>query len=66
MQGDEAKLLLSFSSNCFPTQIKAAYRNRVWESHPDLFPVHRKTSEESKFKLASIDVPLNIYLSFFF
>ncbi|GMI73693.1 hypothetical protein like AT3G62190 [Hibiscus trionum] len=53
MQGDEARLLLGFPPNSRPTpsQIKAAYRKKVWESHPDLFPVHQKSSAESKFKL---------------
>ncbi|KAK5818813.1 hypothetical protein PVK06_023759 [Gossypium arboreum] len=53
MQGDEARLLLGFPPNSRPTpsQIKAAYRKKVWESHPDLFPVHEKRSAESKFKL---------------
>ncbi|XP_039046178.1 uncharacterized protein LOC120186262 [Hibiscus syriacus] len=53
MQGDEARLLLGFPPDSRPTpsQIKAAYRKKVWESHPDLFPVHQKPSAESKFKL---------------
>ncbi|MBA0674819.1 hypothetical protein Goari_016393, partial [Gossypium aridum] len=53
MQGDEARLLLGFPPNSCPSpsQIKAAYRKKVWESHPDLFPVHEKHSAESKFKL---------------
>ncbi|XP_040952607.1 dnaJ homolog subfamily B member 2 isoform X4 [Gossypium hirsutum] len=53
MQGDEARLLLGFPPNSrpSPSQIKAAYRKKVWESHPDLFPVHEKHSAESKFKL---------------
>ncbi|XWS76719.1 hypothetical protein CRYUN_Cryun01aG0201900 [Craigia yunnanensis] len=53
MQGDEARLLLGFPPNSRPTpsQVKAAYRKKVWESHPDLFPVHEKPSAESKFKL---------------
>ncbi|XP_022770748.1 protein CAJ1-like isoform X6 [Durio zibethinus] len=53
MQGDEARLLLGFPPNSRPTpsQVKAAYRKKVWESHPDLFPVHEKLSAESKFKL---------------
>ncbi|OMO82247.1 hypothetical protein COLO4_23146 [Corchorus olitorius] len=53
MQGDEARLLLGFPPNSRPTpsQVKAAYRKKVWESHPDLFPVHEKPAAESKFKL---------------
>ncbi|KAK8495414.1 hypothetical protein V6N13_061054 [Hibiscus sabdariffa] len=53
MQGEEARLLLGFPANSRPTpsQIKAAYRKKVWESHPDLFPLHQKSSAESKFKM---------------
>ncbi|KAF2325020.1 hypothetical protein GH714_022297 [Hevea brasiliensis] len=55
MQGDEARVLLGFPPNSRPTasQVKAAYRKKVWESHPDLFPVHEKPSAESRFKLIS-------------
>ncbi|XP_011005945.1 PREDICTED: protein CAJ1 isoform X1 [Populus euphratica] len=55
MQGDEAKVLLGFPPNSRPTlsQVKAAYRKKVWESHPDLFPLHEKPGAESKFKLIS-------------
>ncbi|KAH1082393.1 hypothetical protein J1N35_022154 [Gossypium stocksii] len=49
------EIQLSFHSYPTPSQIKAAYRKKVWESHPDLFPVHKKHSVESKFKLISID-----------
>ncbi|GLT31791.1 hypothetical protein SLA2020_065000 [Shorea laevis] len=55
MQGDEARILLGFSPDSRPTlpQIKAAYRKKVWESHPDLFPAQEKSQAESKFKLIS-------------
>ncbi|XP_034908707.1 uncharacterized protein [Populus alba] len=55
MQGDEARVLLGFPPNSRPTlsQVKAAYRKKVWESHPDLFPLHEKPGAESKFKLIS-------------
>ncbi|KAJ9187938.1 hypothetical protein P3X46_003347 [Hevea brasiliensis] len=55
MQGNEARVLLGFPPNSRPTasQVKAAYRKKVWESHPDLFPVHEKPSAESRFKLIS-------------
>ncbi|XP_050238802.1 uncharacterized protein LOC126688221 [Mercurialis annua] len=55
MQGNEARVLLGFPSNSTPTpsQIKAAYRRKVWESHPDLFPLHKKSYAESKFKAIS-------------
>ncbi|CAI0470072.1 unnamed protein product [Linum tenue] len=55
MKGDEAKILLGFPPNSTPTssQVKAAYKKKVWESHPDLFPVHEKGHAESQFKLVS-------------
>ncbi|KAK9281010.1 hypothetical protein L1049_003901 [Liquidambar formosana] len=55
MKGDEARLLLGFPPDSRPTpsQVKAAYKKKVWESHPDCFPVHEKTHAESKFKLIS-------------
>ncbi|GAV77473.1 DnaJ domain-containing protein [Cephalotus follicularis] len=55
MQGDEAKVLLGFSPNSHPSpsQIKEAYKRKVWKSHPDLFPLHEKPLAESKFKLIS-------------
>ncbi|KAK4417998.1 hypothetical protein Salat_2212500 [Sesamum alatum] len=55
MQGDEAKILLGFPPNCIPSpaQVKAAYRRKVWETHPDRFPPHQKADAESKFKLIS-------------
>ncbi|PPD67560.1 hypothetical protein GOBAR_DD35563 [Gossypium barbadense] len=53
MQGDEARLLLSFPSNRCPTQIEVAYRKKVWELHLDLFPVQQKPLAESKFNFCS-------------
>ncbi|XP_008790495.1 uncharacterized protein LOC103707686 [Phoenix dactylifera] len=55
MRGDEARRLLGFSSNSRPTtsQVKAAYRRKAMESHPDLFPPHEKFQSEAKFKLIS-------------
>ncbi|XP_062143760.1 uncharacterized protein LOC133851375 isoform X2 [Alnus glutinosa] len=55
MQGDEARALLGFPPDSRPTlsQVKAAYRTKVWESHPDLFPTQEKPHAESKFKLIS-------------
>ncbi|XP_059439929.1 protein CAJ1 [Corylus avellana] len=55
MQGDEARALLGFPPDSRPTfsQVKAAYRTKVWESHPDLFPAQEKPHAESKFKLIS-------------
>ncbi|CAN1236352.1 hypothetical protein LINGRAPRIM_LOCUS1680 [Linum grandiflorum] len=55
MLGDEARILLGFPPNSTPTisQVKAAYKKKVWESHPDLFPVHDKCRAESQFKLVS-------------
>ncbi|EXB44454.1 hypothetical protein L484_013872 [Morus notabilis] len=54
MKGDEAKLLLGFAPNSrpSPSQVKAAYKRKVWECHPDLFPArHKKPLAESNFKL---------------
>ncbi|XP_015891801.1 uncharacterized protein LOC107426202 isoform X2 [Ziziphus jujuba] len=55
MRGDEARLVLGFPPNYRPTpaQVKAAYKRKVWESHPDLFPSHQKPHAESNFKLIS-------------
>ncbi|XP_058076155.1 uncharacterized protein LOC131224790 isoform X3 [Magnolia sinica] len=55
MQVDDARELLGFSSDSHPTpsQIKAAYRRKAWESHPDRFPAHEKSHAESKFKSIS-------------
>ncbi|XP_042514501.1 chaperone protein DnaJ isoform X2 [Macadamia integrifolia] len=55
MQGDEAREVLGFPPNSRPTplQVKAAYKRRAWETHPDRFPAHDKFHAESKFKLIS-------------
>uniref|UniRef100_A0A7N1A4Z2 J domain-containing protein n=1 Tax=Kalanchoe fedtschenkoi TaxID=63787 RepID=A0A7N1A4Z2_KALFE len=55
MLGDEARLLLGFPPDSHPSysQIKAAYRKKVWECHPDRVPQHQKPSAESQFKLIS-------------
>ncbi|XP_057965939.1 uncharacterized protein LOC131156345 isoform X3 [Malania oleifera] len=54
MQVDEARILLGFPPNSRPTQfqVKSAYKKKVWESHPDRFPVHEKCHAESQFKLS--------------
>ncbi|KAG8389620.1 hypothetical protein BUALT_Bualt02G0248000 [Buddleja alternifolia] len=49
-------MLLGFPLNSrpSPSQIKAAYRRKVWETHPDRFPAAlEKAQAESKFKLIS-------------
>ncbi|PKI35571.1 hypothetical protein CRG98_044025 [Punica granatum] len=55
MRGDEARVLLGFPHNSRPTpsQVKAAFKKKVWESHPDLFPVNEKLKAESRFKRIS-------------
>ncbi|KAI6672610.1 hypothetical protein NL676_000516 [Syzygium grande] len=55
MRSDEARVLLGFPPNSRPTpsQVKAAFKKKVWESHPDLFPANEKPTAESKFKLIS-------------
>ncbi|XP_034691744.1 uncharacterized J domain-containing protein C63.13 isoform X4 [Vitis riparia] len=55
MRGDEARLLLGFppTSRLTSSQIKAAYKSKAWEYHPDRVPVQEKPGAESKFKLIS-------------
>ncbi|KAL1312828.1 hypothetical protein HN51_039408 [Arachis hypogaea] len=55
MDANEARILLGFPPNTRPTtsQVKSAYKKKVWESHPDLFPTHEKPLAESRFKLIS-------------
>nr|AFK41399.1 unknown [Lotus japonicus] len=55
MDANDARILLGFPPNSHPTpsQVKSAYKKKVWESHPDLFPSHEKPLAESKFKLIS-------------
>ncbi|CAJ1873687.1 unnamed protein product [Sphenostylis stenocarpa] len=55
MDAHEARVLLGFPPNSRPTpsQVKSAYKKKVWESHPDRFPSHEKPLAESKFKLIS-------------
>ncbi|XP_058740475.1 protein CAJ1 [Vicia villosa] len=55
MDANEARILLGFPPNSTPTpsEVKSAYKQKVWESHPDLFPSHEKPLAESKFKLIS-------------
>ncbi|KAK7397015.1 hypothetical protein VNO78_18179 [Psophocarpus tetragonolobus] len=55
MDAHEARILLGFPPNSRPTpsQVKSAYKKKVWESHPDLFPSHEKPLAESKFKQIS-------------
>ncbi|KAK9747558.1 hypothetical protein RND81_02G000600 [Saponaria officinalis] len=51
----EARLLLGFDPHSRPTlsQIKAAYKRKVWDVHPDRFPAAQRTLAESQFKLLS-------------
>ncbi|XP_042044533.1 chaperone protein DnaJ [Salvia splendens] len=55
MQNDEAKIVLGFPPNSVPSQsqIKSAYRRKVWETHPDRFPPQLKAQADSNFKLLS-------------
>ncbi|KAK9161836.1 hypothetical protein Syun_008177 [Stephania yunnanensis] len=55
MRMDEAKILLGLPPDSCSTlpQIKAAYKKKAWESHPDRFPPHLKLPAESNFKLIS-------------
>eukprot|EP00252_Welwitschia_mirabilis_P000571 TRINITY_DN10545_c0_g1_i3.p1 TRINITY_DN10545_c0_g1~~TRINITY_DN10545_c0_g1_i3.p1 ORF type:complete len:125 (+),score=28.57 TRINITY_DN10545_c0_g1_i3:155-529(+) len=51
----EAKILLGFASDSFPSsyEVKAAYKKMAWETHPDRFPENEKAIAEEKFKLVS-------------
>lgn len=55
MKGNEARLLLGFPPNSRPTpsQVKAAYKRKVWDVHPDRFPTHERSYAESQFKVIS-------------
>ncbi|MFS7931119.1 putative DnaJ domain, Chaperone J-domain superfamily [Helianthus anomalus] len=55
MLGDEARELLGFPPNSTPSssQVKAAYKKKAWETHPDRFPNSQKSLAESNFKLIS-------------
>ncbi|KAF3326099.1 Protein CAJ1 [Carex littledalei] len=55
MKGDEAMELLGFAPNSRPnpSEVKAAYKRKAMESHPDLFPGHQKSQAETKFKQIS-------------
>ncbi|KAF3790005.1 hypothetical protein EJ110_NYTH17452 [Nymphaea thermarum] len=55
MHGGEAKKLLGFPPNSHPTlsQVKVAYKQKAWETHPDRFPALQKSMAESNFKLIS-------------
>ncbi|GAB2282099.1 hypothetical protein Dimus_016657 [Dionaea muscipula] len=55
MEIREARLLLGFPPNSRPTssQVKSAFRERVWDFHPDRVPQDAKAHAESKFKLIS-------------
>ncbi|XP_078443542.1 chaperone DnaJ-domain superfamily protein [Wolffia australiana] len=52
MKGDEAREILGLPADSRPslTQIKAAYKKKVWDSHPDRFPEHARVQAESSFK----------------
>ncbi|KAI4340981.1 hypothetical protein MLD38_025764 [Melastoma candidum] len=51
----EARATLGLPPNSRPTpsQVKEAFKKKVWESHPDLFPPHQKHLAESRFKRIS-------------
>ncbi|CAN6467020.1 unnamed protein product [Victoria cruziana] len=55
MYGGEAKRLLGFPADSRPTlsEVKAAYKQKAWETHPDRFPALQKSMAESNFKLIS-------------
>ncbi|XP_024966195.1 uncharacterized protein LOC112506412 isoform X2 [Cynara cardunculus var. scolymus] len=55
MLGEEARMLLGFFPNSSPSssQVKAAYKKKAWETHPDRFPLSQRSLAESNFKLIS-------------
>ncbi|KAJ4791762.1 Chaperone protein DnaJ [Rhynchospora pubera] len=55
MRGDEAREILGFCPNSRPNpaEVKAAYKRKAMQSHPDLFPAHQKSQAEMKFKQIS-------------
>nr|XP_043622250.1 dnaJ homolog subfamily B member 8 isoform X2 [Erigeron canadensis] len=55
MFGEEAKVLLGFLPNSTPSssQVKAAYKKKALETHPDRFPLSQRSVAESNFKLIS-------------
>ncbi|KMT10054.1 hypothetical protein BVRB_5g122640 [Beta vulgaris subsp. vulgaris] len=55
MKSGEARLLLGFPPNSRPTysQVKTAYRRKVWDVHPDRFPADKRSYAESQFKMIS-------------
>ncbi|XP_071686739.1 uncharacterized protein [Rutidosis leptorrhynchoides] len=55
MLGEEAKLLLGFLPDSTPSssQVKAAYKKKALETHPDRFPLSQRSLAESNFKLIS-------------
>ncbi|KAL2935037.1 Chaperone protein DnaJ [Bienertia sinuspersici] len=55
MKSGEARLLLGFPPNSHPTpsQVKAAYKRKVWDVHPDRVPVDKRIYAESQFKTIS-------------
>ncbi|TVU37655.1 hypothetical protein EJB05_10981, partial [Eragrostis curvula] len=61
MRSSEAMELLGFPpySRPSPSEVKAAYRKMVMESHPDRFPEHLKSQAESKFKEVS-GIPVQV------
>ncbi|KAK8460927.1 hypothetical protein SEVIR_2G418000v4 [Setaria viridis] len=56
MRSSEAMELLGFPpySRPSPSEVKAAYRRMVMESHPDRVPTHLKSQAELKFKEDSL------------
>ncbi|KAL9272016.1 hypothetical protein AKJ16_DCAP26187 [Drosera capensis] len=64
MEIRQARLLLGFPPNSRPTpsQVKAAFRERVWDFHPDRVPDHAKAHAESKFKLFPLEDFMDEYM----
>ena len=67
MKGEEARIVLGFPPNYRPSrsEIKAAYKTKVWSCHPDLFPPNQKPLAESSFKSVRFIKFLFLYYSNF-
>ncbi|GER55130.1 DnaJ [Striga asiatica] len=59
MKLEEAMSLLGLPPHAIPSpsQVKAAYKRKAWETHPDRFPAHEKAQAECRFKLCRSQKP---------
>ncbi|KAJ8435229.1 hypothetical protein Cgig2_028415 [Carnegiea gigantea] len=64
MKTREARLLLGFPPDYRPTpsQVKAAYKRKAWDVHPDRFPANERSYAESQFKMVEMKNLENLFL----